>query len=64
MFESSLSMAVTQWGNKTKVDDKYYECWQPLKKHFTGPSTEGITFCHSNGTVKVPTFLKFKIFAV
>ncbi|XP_063403520.1 homogentisate 1,2-dioxygenase-like isoform X1 [Mytilus trossulus] len=35
MFESSLSMAVTEWGNKTKVDEKYYECWQPLKKHFT-----------------------------
>jgi homogentisate 1,2-dioxygenase len=27
-------MAVTDWGNKTKVDPKYYECWQPLKKHF------------------------------
>ena len=34
MFESSLSMAVTDWANRTKVDDKYFECWQPLKKHF------------------------------
>lgn len=38
MFESSLSMAITEWGNKTKVDQQYYECWQPLKKHFTGSS--------------------------
>ena len=41
MFESSLSMAVTEWGNKTKVDDKYYECWQPLKKHFKSSGAEG-----------------------
>nr|KAG5704842.1 hypothetical protein BaRGS_001313 [Batillaria attramentaria] len=34
MFESSLSMAVTDWANKTKVDADYYQCWQPLKKHF------------------------------
>jgi hypothetical protein len=34
MFESSLSMAITEWANKTKVDEKYYECWKPLKKHF------------------------------
>ncbi|KAL8591800.1 hypothetical protein ACOMHN_047060 [Nucella lapillus] len=34
MFESSLSMAVTDWGNRTKVDPDYYQCWQPLKKHF------------------------------
>ncbi|KAK7107384.1 homogentisate 1,2-dioxygenase-like isoform X2 [Littorina saxatilis] len=34
MFESSLSMAVTGWANKTKVDPDYYKCWQPLKKHF------------------------------
>lgn len=41
MFESSLSMAITKWGNKTKVDDKYYECWQPLKKHFSSSGAEG-----------------------
>ena len=34
MFESSFSMALTQWGDSTceKVDAAYYECWQPLKK--------------------------------
>ncbi|XP_064617998.1 homogentisate 1,2-dioxygenase-like [Liolophura sinensis] len=36
MFESSFSMAVTEWGNSTceAVDENYYQCWQPLKKHF------------------------------
>ena len=36
MFESSFSMAVTQWGEKTcdKLDSNYYKCWQDLKKHF------------------------------
>lgn len=36
MFESSLSMAVTRWGEETcqKLDAKYYECWQGLEKHF------------------------------
>lgn len=34
MFESSLSMAVTDWGNNTQVDPRYYQCWLPLKKHF------------------------------
>ncbi|XP_037928089.1 homogentisate 1,2-dioxygenase [Teleopsis dalmanni] len=36
MFESSLSMAVTKWGQETcqKLDAKYYECWQALKKNF------------------------------
>ncbi|GLV41670.1 homogentisate 12-dioxygenase [Carabus blaptoides fortunei] len=36
MFESSLSMAVTEWGEKTcqKLDAEYYKCWQGLKKHF------------------------------
>ncbi|XP_063699585.1 homogentisate 1,2-dioxygenase isoform X2 [Culicoides brevitarsis] len=36
MFESSLSMAVTKWGEETcqKLDAKYYECWQGLEKHF------------------------------
>ncbi|XP_062546702.1 homogentisate 1,2-dioxygenase [Armigeres subalbatus] len=37
MFESSLSMAVTKWGEETceKLDAKYYECWQALEKKFT-----------------------------
>lgn len=36
MFESSLSMAVTKWGEVTcqKLDSKYYECWQSLEKKF------------------------------
>uniref|UniRef100_A0A182F2P2 Homogentisate 1,2-dioxygenase n=1 Tax=Anopheles albimanus TaxID=7167 RepID=A0A182F2P2_ANOAL len=36
MFESSLSMAVTRWGEETcqKLDARYYECWQSLQKHF------------------------------
>ncbi|CAD7079267.1 unnamed protein product [Hermetia illucens] len=36
MFESSLSMAVTKWGEETcqKLDKSYYECWQSLQKHF------------------------------
>lgn len=36
MFESSLSMAVTKWGEETcqKLDAKYYECWQGLKNNF------------------------------
>jgi homogentisate 1,2-dioxygenase len=37
MFESSLSMAVTKWGEETcqKLDASYYECWQKLEKNFT-----------------------------
>ena len=36
MFESSLSMSVTEWGEKTcnKLDPEYYKCWQNLKKNF------------------------------
>jgi len=36
MFESSLSLAVTKWGEETcqKLDNNYYKCWQGLKKHF------------------------------
>ena len=36
MFESSLSMTVTEWGEKTcsKLDADYYKCWQGLKKNF------------------------------
>jgi homogentisate 1,2-dioxygenase len=36
MFESSLSLALTKWGEETceKVDKDYYKCWQGLKKNF------------------------------
>ncbi|CAG2053549.1 unnamed protein product [Timema podura] len=36
MFESSLSLAVTTWGELTceKLDSNYYKCWETLKKHF------------------------------
>ncbi|XP_055343689.1 homogentisate 1,2-dioxygenase-like isoform X2 [Paramacrobiotus metropolitanus] len=36
MFESSLSLAVTAYGNKEckVLDEKYYECWQSLKSYF------------------------------
>ena len=36
MFESSLSMTVTEWGERTcnKLDADYYKCWQELKKNF------------------------------
>ncbi|XP_016925352.3 homogentisate 1,2-dioxygenase [Drosophila suzukii] len=36
MFESSLSLAVTKWGEETcqKLDAAYYECWQALKNNF------------------------------
>ncbi|XP_039261743.2 homogentisate 1,2-dioxygenase-like [Styela clava] len=36
MFESSLSMALTRWGNETcdVVDHEYFKCWAPIKKHF------------------------------
>lgn len=36
MFESSLSMATTQWSQEicNKLDRKYYECWQKLKNNF------------------------------
>ena len=36
MFESSLSLAITKWGNETcqKVDHNYYKVWEPLQKHF------------------------------
>ncbi|XP_055858165.1 homogentisate 1,2-dioxygenase [Episyrphus balteatus] len=39
MFESSLSMSVTRWGEVTcqKLEAKYYECWQSLEKHFKMP---------------------------
>lgn len=36
MFETSYSLAVTEWAANTsnKLDDDYYKCWQPLEKHF------------------------------
>lgn len=36
MFESSYSLAVTEWADKlcNKLDDEYNECWQDLRKHF------------------------------
>ena len=34
MFESCLSMAITDWAAKTCVDKEYMECWKPLKRHF------------------------------
>ena len=38
MFESCLSLGLTKWGEKTccVVDETYFKCWQPLKKHFDG----------------------------
>lgn len=38
MFESSLSLCVTEWADKLcmKLDDNYYKCWQNMKKHFNG----------------------------
>ena len=49
MFESSLSFRVTEWANKTKVDGTYFNCWQPLKKHFTPPTS---TDTGNQGTVQ------------
>lgn len=42
MFESSLSMAITQWGEITceKLDHSYYQCWQGLQKHFSTLSVD------------------------
>ncbi|XP_015607996.1 homogentisate 1,2-dioxygenase [Cephus cinctus] len=36
MFESSLSLAVTNWAEKIchKLDEDYYKCWKGLVKHF------------------------------
>lgn len=34
MFESSLSMVVTDWANGTCVDKDYYKCWAGLEKKF------------------------------
>ncbi|XP_043192438.1 homogentisate 1,2-dioxygenase-like [Amphibalanus amphitrite] len=39
MFESSLGLAITTWGQRTcdKISKDYYKCWQSLKKHFKSP---------------------------
>jgi len=36
MFESSFSLALTEWGEKTcsTLDDDYYKCWQSLTNKF------------------------------
>lgn len=36
MFETSLGLALTEWGEDTcrKVDAGYFKCWQGLKKNF------------------------------
>ncbi|XP_053958584.1 homogentisate 1,2-dioxygenase isoform X1 [Anastrepha ludens] len=36
MFETSLSLSVTKWAEKTsqKLDRQYQECWKGLKKNF------------------------------
>jgi len=38
MFETSLGLAVTKWGEETcqKVDKGYFKCWQKIQKNFTG----------------------------
>lgn len=35
MFETSLSLAISPWGqDPEKIDQNYYKCWQDLKVHF------------------------------
>ncbi|TRY76764.1 hypothetical protein TCAL_07608 [Tigriopus californicus] len=36
MFETSMGLAITKWAEEVsqKLDKKYYECWQGLKKNF------------------------------
>ena len=36
MFESSLSLVVTDWANSENIDKEYYKDWEPLKKYFPG----------------------------
>ncbi|XP_067951461.1 homogentisate 1,2-dioxygenase-like [Watersipora subatra] len=40
MFESSLSLAVSKWGQEIcqKLQHDYINCWASLKKNFTGPA--------------------------
>jgi len=37
MFETSLQLAVTKWGELTcnKLDQEYFRCWQQLKNNFS-----------------------------
>ena len=37
MFETSLQLAVTKWGEETcnKLDQEYYQCWQNIKNNFS-----------------------------
>ena len=37
MFETSLGLALTKWGEEEcqKLDKNYYQCWQKLKKNFS-----------------------------
>ncbi|KAI6233466.1 Homogentisate 1,2-dioxygenase [Aphelenchoides fujianensis] len=37
MFESSLSLVVTDWAREQHVDRDYHKDWAPLKKHFKMP---------------------------
>lgn len=36
MFESSLSLGLTEWGEliSAKIDPDYHKCWEGLKSHF------------------------------
>lgn len=45
MFETSYSMAVTEWASKfcNKLDDAYYECWQDLRKNFEPIAVDNLT---------------------
>ena len=43
MFESCMSMRVTKWAiEEGRLDPEYHKCWQPLKKHFTGPMNNNV----------------------
>lgn len=35
MFESCMSLALTEWGQKySGIDHEYYKCWESLEKYF------------------------------
>ena len=38
MFETSLGLALTEWGEKTcdKIDANYSKCWENLTAKFDG----------------------------
>ena len=42
MFETSLGLGLTHWGEHTckKIDPNYYKCWEDLKPHFKEPTEE------------------------